>query len=252
MQYAFGAGTLFATQLTDAFGAAIANPTPIQFGTLQEVSIDISGDVKELYGQNQFPVAVGRGKVKVAGKAKVASVNGLQFNSIFFGQTLAAGTYAAVYDTTGALVPTTPFQITPTVPGSGTWAADLGVINASGLVMTRVASGPTTGQYSVAAGVYTFAAADVGIRMFISYQYTATSTTAKKMTVQNIPMGYAPTFRCDLTESYNGKIVTFTLNSCISTKLGIASKLDDFWIPEFDFSAFSDSGNTIMSWGLSE
>lgn len=251
--YMFGSGTLFGTQLTDAFGVAIANPSPIQFGTLQDVSIDISGDVKELYGQLQYPVAVGRGKGKVTCKAKMAGVNGLLFNSIFFGQTLTAGTYAAVYDTVGTIVPSTPFQITPTIPGSGTFAADLGVINGTtGLAMTRVASAPATGQYSVATGVWTFAAADVGIRMFISYQYTAASTVARRLTVQNLPMGYAPTFRCDLTESYAGKILTMTMNSCISTKLTIGSKQDDFWIPEFDFSAFADSGNNVMSWGTSE
>ena len=253
MAYAFGAGTLFATPLTDAFGSTVANPTPVQFGTLQEVSLDIQGDIKELYGQLQFPVAVGRGKVKVSGKAKAAGLNGFMLNSIFFGQTLANGIYAAAYDTVGAAIPATPFQITPTVPSSGTWAADLGVIDGlTGRTMVRVPSAPAAGQYTVAAGLYTFAAADTLKTVFISYQYTATSTIAKKQTVANVPMGYAPTFRCDLYEAYNGKILTVTLNACVSTKLGFASKLDDFWVQEFDFSAFSDSSNNIMTWGLAE
>lgn len=252
MQFAFGAGTLFGIPLTDAAGAAIANPTPIQFGKLQEVSIDISGDVKELWGQNQFPIAIGRGKVKIAGKAKVAQIFGAQFNSLFFGQTMANGILADVYDTTGAAIPGTPYQITPTVPSSGTWTVDLGVVNSNGVPMTRVASAPATGQYSVAAGVYTFAAADTGQTVFISYQYTASSTAAKKSTVVNVAMGYAPTFRCDLQESYNGKLFSLTLFSCTATKLGIASKLDDFWIPELDFSAFADASGNVLSWGLSE
>ena len=35
----------------------------------------------------------------------------------------------------------------------------------------EVASGPTTGQYSVSAGVYTFAAADTLLGVLISYTY---------------------------------------------------------------------------------
>ena len=251
-QYAFGAGALIGTPTQDAFGTAIANPTPIQFGVLQDVSVDMSFDVKELYGQNQFAVAVGRGKGKITGKAKFAQINGLILNSLFFGQTLATGTLTDVIDTTGSVIPGTPFQITPTVPGSGTWAVDLGVKNASGQPMTRVISGPTTGQYSVSAGVYTFATADAGLTVFISFQYTATSTIARKSTVQNVLMGYAPTFRCDLYSPYGGKALTISLPNCIGTKLTFATKQDDFMIPEFDFSAFADGSGNVMTYSTSE
>jgi ribose transport system substrate-binding protein len=57
---------MWATPLIDAFGASIANPTPVQFGELQDSQVDISRDLKELIGQNQFPVAVAVGKGKVA------------------------------------------------------------------------------------------------------------------------------------------------------------------------------------------
>ena len=56
----FGAGVLFGTPLYDATGTAIANPSPIQFGILQDVTVDESWETKELYGDAQFPVAVGR------------------------------------------------------------------------------------------------------------------------------------------------------------------------------------------------
>ena len=250
-QNVFGAGIMWGTPTSDAYGNAIANPTPVQFGIAQEISVDISFDTKMLYGQNQFPVAVGRGKGKVSGKIKFAQLNGLTLNNVVFGQTLASGITSDVYDTTGAAIPTTPFQITPTVPNSGTWSADLGVRNAAGIQFTRVASGPTTGQYSVAAGVYTFATADVGTIVYISYQYTATSTTAKKSTVLNVPMGYAPSFRCDIYMPYSGKSLILTLPNCIASKLSMATKLDDFMVPEIDFEAF-DSGTGIGTYATSE
>jgi hypothetical protein len=252
MQNVFGSGVLIGTPLTDYTGAAIANPTPVQFGVAQEIGLDVSFDTKMLYGQNQFPVAVGRGKGKITGKVKAAQVNGALFNSIMFGQGLTSGIIADVYDVVGAAIPGTPYQITPTVPSSGTWTFDLGVRDSNGVPMTRVASGPTTGQYSVAAGVYTFAAADTTKVVFISFQYTATSTTAKKSTLVNPLMGYAPSFRADLYLPYNGKTLIVTANNCVANKLSLATKLDDFVIPEYNFDAFADASGNVLTYALSE
>ncbi len=251
-QYVFGSGVLWGTPTMDASGVAIVNPSPIQFGTLQDVSLDVSFDTKALYGNLQFPVAQGRGKGKISGKAKVAQMNGTLLNNIFFGQTLSSGIINDVYDTTGVAIPGTPYQITPTVPSSGTWSQDLGVRDANGLPMTRVASAPTTGQYSVAAGVYTFAAADTTLTVFISYQYTATSTSAAKSTILNLAMGYAPTFRLDLSLPYAGKAMIVTLPNVISSKMGMATKQDDFLIPEFDFEAFAGSNGQVMTYAMSD
>jgi hypothetical protein len=250
--YLFGSGTLYGIPTSDANGNAIAVPTPVKFGTLQNVSVDVSFENKTLYGQSQFPVAVGRGKGKISGKASFASLNGATVNSMFFGQTLSSGIIGVVNDVTGTAVPTTPFQITPTVPNAGTWTLDLGVTDANGRDFTRVTSGPTTGQYSVSAGVYTFATADTALVVFISYEYTATSTTAKKSTVSNLLMGYAPTFRCELSAPYAGKQMTLTLFNCISSKMTFATKQDDFMVPEFDFDAFANSAGQVMTYQFSE
>ena len=252
-QFVFGSGILWGTAQTDAAGSLLATPTPIQFGTLQDVSLDVSFENKTLHGQNQFPVAVGRGKGKVTGKAKFAQINGTLLNNLFFGQTLTSGVIADVYDTAGTTVPaSTPYTVTPSAPGSGTWSVDLGVRDANGLPMTRVASAPTSGQYSVSAGVYSFAAADSGKVVFINYQYTASSTTAQKSTVQNVLMGYAPSFRVDLATPFQGKSVIWTLPNAISTKLTFATKLDDFAMPEFDFEGFADSAGNVLTYATSD
>lgn len=250
--YGFGSGALWGTPLTDAAGNAIANPSPILFGTLQDVSVDISADVKELYGQNQFAEAVARGKAKISLKAKFGRINGLLLNSLFFGQTVTSSVVADYYDTIGSLIPSTPFQITPTVPASGTWARDLGVRNASGNPMVCVSGTPATGQYAVAAGVYTFAAADTGLTVFISFAYTATGAAAKTSIVSNVAMGNAPSFRCDLSSGYSGGQTALSLFKCISTKLSLATKQDDFLIPEMDASAFADASGRVLQWGTSE
>lgn len=251
--YLFGSGILWGTPLTDASGAAIAAPTPLIFGTLQDTDLDIKFELKKLHGQNQFAVAVGRGKGSITGKAKLADIRAAFLETIVFGVAGSAGITSMVYDTVGAAIPTTPFQITPTVPSSGTWAADLGVINSStGREMKRVASGPTTGQYSVAAGVYTFATADVGTVVYINYRYTATSTVARKMNISNLPMGYAPSFRADFYGPYQGKNCVLTLNNCISDGFKLGAKNDDFSVPEMGFEAFADSAGILGVLAVSE
>lgn len=253
MQYSFGSGNLWGIPLTDASGTSITNPTPVKFGALQECSVELSFDVKELFGQNQFPLAIGRGKGKVTCKSKFAQIYGAAYNSLFFGQTLASGTLTSDYvDTTGAAIPSTPYTITPTPPNSGTWSMDLGVLDSNGVPMTRVASAPAAGQYSVAAGVYTFAAADTTKTVFINYQYTATVAGAKKIDVMNMPLGYIPTFKAELFAPYSGKTLCLTLMSCVGTKLSFPTKLDDFMIPEFDFSAMADSAGKVMTLNFSE
>ena len=222
-QFAFGSGNLWGTQLTDTYGNAIAVANPVKFGTLQDISIDISKDVKELYGQNAFPVDVSTGKAKIAIKAKSAQIFGALYNNV-----------------------------TPTPPSSGTWSKDLGVINANGDPLTRLASGtPATGQYTVSSGVYIFAAADVGSTVFINYQYTV-SASGKTMNIVNVPMGYSPTFSMDILVTGKGKSLIYTFPQCISSKLSLATKLDDYAIPEFDISAFANAAGQVCTISTAE
>jgi hypothetical protein len=245
--YGFGSGSLWTSQLTDYTGAAIALPTPLLIGTLQDVSVDFAWDAKPLHGQNMAPVAMGRGKLKISGKAKFARLDGALFNSVIVGQPIASGTAGIVYDTTGTLIPTTPFQITPVPPSSGTWSRTLAVRDGLGNPYVQVASAPTTGQFSVTAGVYLFATADTGKTVFIDYVYTATSTSAKKALVVNAPMGAAPTFKVDLLNPRSG--MTLTLFSAMLDKFTFATKQDDWTINEMDFGAFSDGNNQIFQFG---
>ena len=69
----------------------VANATPVNFGLVQEVTIEEQATIKELYGQFQHPIAIARGTVKTTGKAKVARISGLAFASLFYGAQPQAG-----------------------------------------------------------------------------------------------------------------------------------------------------------------
>ena len=253
MQTLFGAGAMWGTPLTDSQGNAISNPTPVRFGIAQEISMDIDFSTKELYGTLQFPVQIGRGTAKISGSIKNAQINGRAWASLFFGQSFSTGVFADYLDTTGELIPASgPYTITVTPPSSGVWSADLGVLDSNANPMQVVASGPTTGQYSVAAGVYTFAAADEGKKVFINYQYTGASTTAPTQTITSQPLGYTPTFALDIYLPYNGSSVTAHLFQVVASKLAIQTKLDDFVIPSMDYSAFADTQNRVLQIGTTQ
>jgi hypothetical protein len=232
----FGVGSLWAAR-TD-----VSNPTPAQFGTLQDISVDFDFTSKPLMGQYQIPVAVARGGMKVNLKAKSATINSGIFNQSFFGQTQTVGGRTTALNETSA-IPGTPYQIT--VVNSATFTTDLGVIfTVTGVRLTRVASGPTTGQYSVSAGVYTFAAADTTLSVGISYAYT-TASGSQLITITNQLMGAAPQFQVNLTNTYQAKLLALQLNACISTKLSLPFKNEDWTISEIDIEAFTDASNTL-------
>ncbi|MBR8248693.1 hypothetical protein [Burkholderia cenocepacia] len=245
-QYAFGAGSFWGVQTGNA------NPTPNRFGALQSADISFDATVKELFGSYQLPLAIGRGTMKVTGKAQAGQFQGRVLSDLFFGISKSVGQTLVADNEAGTVPGTGPYTVT--VANSTGWVTDLGVkYTATGLPLTRVASAPAVGQYAVAAGVYTFAAADTGLAVAISYTYTPTSNTVgETVTMTNQLLGTAPAFKSVVSQVFNSERVTLTLNQCVSTKYTFSTKLEDFNIPEFDFSAFVDSSNTLGTICLAE
>lgn len=238
----FGSGSLFGVN-------SAANSTPVQFGTLQSVSIDFAFSTKELFGQQNFPITVARGTCKITGKASNANFQARAFNDLFFAGTLATGRTVTAIDEAGT-VPTTPFQVT--VTNGATFVGDLGVTEAlTGTLMERVASSPTTGQYSVSGlGVYTFAAADTAKAVRISYQYTVAAAPGKKLLIAQQLIGVAPKFKVVLSTRYDGQQIDLQLNACVASKLSFATKQEDFAMPDFEFAAFADDGGNVGEWSF--
>lgn len=242
-QFVFGSGTVLAIP-------AANNATPQAFGTLQDVTIDFSFSNKELYGQYQFPVAVGRGPAKVTGKAKAASFSANFFNQYFFGLTPSSGgSNVAVAESH-----TVATTVTVSPQGGGTYTDDGGVFySVSGNQFVRVAATPGQGAYSVntTTGAYTFNAADVGTLVNISYTYTSSAGFSSSV-ITNQLMGTAPTFKIVLNNTYLANSITLELYQVISDKLALAFKNTDWSIPEFDFTCFTNQANNLGKLTLSQ
>jgi hypothetical protein len=245
-QQKFGVGILVAVTRTDSLGNALAIPQPYRLGIMQDISTDFSFEAKPLYGANTLPVDQGRGKAKLSFTAKTADIKGAALAALHFGITPTTGYKAAAIDV-AASVPSTPYQVTPTVPGSGTWVADLGVRDASGNDYTRVASAPTTGQYTVSAGVYTFASADTGKAMLFTFEYSV-SSSGQTVSLTNQLMGYSPSFQVMLYNDTKGSKLALKLTNCQSDKLSIPFKNEDFAVADFGFMALDDGTGTAGYW----
>ena len=247
-QFFFGAGALY------GLSNATTTPTPVKFGTLQDVSVEFSADVKELYGANQFPDHIGRGKNKITGKAKLGQIHGAMFNALYFGLSIATGELLSAQKEAATIPASGAYTVL--VANAATFSQDLGVVYAAtGIPLTQVASvtTPTVGQYSVnpATGTYTFAAADEGAAILIDYLYMS-AATGGTIAISNQPMGLAPTFKAVLTGVTDGKTMTLILNQCISSKLTLPTKNEDHLVVEFDFSAMADQNENIGTLTVTE
>ncbi|HFC7349556.1 TPA: hypothetical protein ACXH5U_000594 [Neisseria meningitidis] len=244
MQLTFGAGEVFAQMITDAYGNRVQNATPVRIMGLQEMSVDLSAELKEFYGQNRFALAVAQGKVKVSGKFKGALINGLTLNTLFFGAEYATGTMKALFaDTMGKAIPTSgAYTVQAAAPNGGTFVEDAGVMGSDGTAYIKVAASPAAGQYTVSeTGLYTFNEANKGKTVYPSFTYTQTMPSAKKIDLSNMAMGNTPTFQLKYLTQFKGKKALLELESVTSGKLGLFStKNDDFSVPEIDFTASTD------------
>lgn len=242
----FGSGVLYG--IPNA-GNLATNPTPLQFGILQEVGIEIKGDLKKLYGQLQYPLAKARGKIDISAKGKIASLDPFFYSQLYFGLPTTSGVNRPVFNEAQVIAASV-------APTNTTANKDLGVVNAAtGVELIAIISGtPTAGQYKFTPynsvgpvpAAYVFSAADVTSGFGVLLNYTWPDTNGTTMHVTNQLMGWAPEFQALLYNNFRGKLFGVLLYSCVMGHLSIPSKQEDFWISDFDLDASADVSNNVL------
>lgn len=237
-QYMFGTGQLFASN--------VGGGDPVRIGALQDVSVEFSGEIKQLFGQYQYALAVARGKTKIEGKFGTGNIDVKAYNKLFFNATggVVTGEKKQAINEAGT-IPGTPYKIT--VANGATFYRDLGVtFVATGVPLRYVAAGPATGEYSVntTTGEYTFAAADTTLAVVFNYLYTS-AATGGTVTLTNELMGAAPTLELICSQTFQSKVFTLGLFSITVDKLSLPLKQDDFTISEANFMAQANASNQI-------
>lgn len=244
----FGVGRSIAVPKRLLDGSVIANPKPVVLGTMQDISVDMSVELKKLRAARRYPLAVAQGAGEISIKAKYADFLGAIYGSLFAGKAATNAIKGVDVDKAFTIPATAPYTVTAAPSNSGTFVADMGVISASGDIMTPVASAPAAGQYSVsAAGVYTFAAADAGKSGTYGYEYSATSNTGQVFELTNDVMGPTPSFSLYLQQKFDGQTLVMKLNKCVSGKMNFPFKNDDFALYDFEAEALDD-GTGSLGW----
>ena len=245
--YIFGSGVITATINNAPGGVA----TPLNIGLAQEISFDESYTTKTLYGQFRRPVAIGAGEIKATGKIKAARFSASVMGALLYGKPVTPGQVTTAFAEAASVPASTPFTVT--VANSATWTADQGVLDAvTGFPFTHIGAGtPTTGQYSVAAGAYTFAAADTGKALLISYNYT-TTTSGFSLSIGNPLLGPTQTFGLNVmcTDPVTNLVGTYQIYNAVIAKFAMATKLSDFAMPEYDYEAFANASNQFGQWNF--
>jgi len=234
--FVFGSGVLIGTP---------QGGSPINFGLAQEISLNVSVSTKSLYGQNNFPVAIGMGTRKMTGKAKLARISGQALGNLFFGVSPSVGGTQTQFGEAASVPSSSPYTYTTT--NHSTFVSDQGAIYAStGLPLKQVTSAPSTGQYSVSAGVYTFSSADAGAAVLISYTFSV-SSSGESISIASSLIGPAITFSANLfaTDPTTGKQFSMLLYNCVADKLSMGTKLEDFMVPELDFQCFANAAGQV-------
>lgn len=242
-QYMFGTGQLFAGNV----GGGNTN-NPLRIGALQDVSVEFSGDIKQLFGQYQFPLAVARGKTKIEGKIGSGNIDVAAFNQLFFASSggVTTGQKKQAINEAAAIPGVSTYTIT--AANAATFFRDLGVTDVlTGNPMTQVAAGSeASGKYSVvqSTGVYTFHSSDAGKAVLLNYIY-GDAANGGTLTIDNQLMGVAPTLELIASQTFQGKVMTLCLFSITVEKLSLPLKMDDFTIAEASFQAQANSANQI-------
>jgi hypothetical protein len=247
--FVFGSGVLTGTQLN------VPNPTPINFGLVQKVSVDTSVSVKELYGQFAFPVAVGSGTRKVTCKATLARFSGQAIGRLFYNQAPTPGSTISQFSEMHSVPVASPFTVT--VTNATHFVADQGVIYAgTGLPLLNVSTLTAAGQYTFnpSTGVYTFFTGDQGVNVLISYTYSSTATATQSLAVGNPLIGPTSTFMATLfaTDPTTNAQFSVTLNQCVASKFSFDTNIEDFAKPDFEFQAFANAAGQVMTFNFGD
>ena len=223
MYFQFGSGDLY---LNPNAGNLAANPTPVRPFTIQDVKIESKGKIESLRGSMQYPDDTATGDKDGTFEFSMGRVDYFLMNQIVNADVVAVGGSRWQWIPLRLRLPS-PRHFRQLVRLRKTLALHgLRPGQRSHSRMKLATGTPTTGEYTEALGVYTFAAADVttGGTVSIACAYAQTTIGATYQ-VNNQSQGYGPAFEAFIVDKYQG--VTSTGAQVYSCVRLYAAKISD-------------------------
>jgi hypothetical protein len=236
-------------------GNQVAAPQPVFPLTVQDVAVETKGKLEELRGQYQWPDDTALGDKSGTFKFGIGRKDWYLFNQIYFSDTVISGGVTVVPNQLNSVPATTSYVVTPTLPATGVYVADLGVIYASGAnvgkrLQEQTGSLTQAGQYqvNVSTGVYTFDSADASAQVYISFSCTVTSGSTYE--ANNQIMGYGPQCELFLVDAYQP---TAGVNNClqvfaakVSDVGNVGGKRSGYAMPEISGQFYANSSGQVL------
>jgi hypothetical protein len=248
----FGTGRLF--QIPAGGGARLP------YGDLKEASVDMKVDLKEIYGEGGYPIAVADGHRTIDVTAQHYALR-LDTLANDLGVAAPAANAAAIsWDEAGTVPSATPY--TATLSQGATYAANTLVLKvfvkpagssvATPVIYQIVPAGSEVAGRSAsvsATGVVTFAAGDAGQAFQATYSYG--STNGQSITLTNTfqnsttPMQMVLAKRDkSIIDGSVGQLI-LTLNAVRFGGIKLTYTEGDFTVNDRTFKAFADPSGTV-------
>jgi hypothetical protein len=191
-------------------------------------------------------VATARGKIDCTIKGKLAVFDPALLNQLYFAQASTAG-YSLIVDGEAHTVSNTN---SATVTNAGVitdWGVTDALTGQGFTCMPNAAAVTVAGEYfpNVTSGVYAFSGTDGTAARAVKISYAYTTNVGVTITIDNQLMGYAPELAMLLYNKFRNKYLAIQLNDVTLGSINIPTKLEDFWVSDFDGSANADASNTL-------
>jgi hypothetical protein len=213
--------------------------------SLQNVKLSIKGDITELDGPGRMAEDLAMGKLSIDGSFASGEVRSGLIMAALPGSVLSTGMLRAIsQESTGTIAGATYTVQHPT------GFVDLAIYDETGKIMTRKASAPAAGEYSVTSGgVFTFNAGANGKVYSVDYIY-ADAASGWSLDYTNQPQGPAAAMQLYLLNKSKGKEFGALLYSVLMPEFSLALKLGEFTLPEGSFKCSADASDRVCKfWG---
>lgn len=222
------------------------NASKVSLAVIKNWTFELSQESSDLQGSGLDLLDTLPIKRSLKGKLSLSDFSSSIIAAVTSGTTISAGVkLGTTYQTT---VPSTPFQVTPTPPGSGTFYKDLGVVDLDAKKeMTCAATATGTGVYAVneSTGQYTFNTADATHNVLISYSYSVAGS-GQTLEIASASAGVASsTYALHFYGSAGGKSYGIYIPACRLPNLSLTMAPDAWSDVSVDYTAFLDGSNKL-------
>lgn len=219
-------------------------------GELQDVSLDISSEIKELLGDKKVAILTAETAKKIKLQAKFATLSSALVGAVLGSTRTTGSKFISTVRKTAVASAFTVAAADDGSPAGWAFVADLGVKYASNGQDLRYNAGTlaSTGEYKNTAGAYTTGSGEATVQVDVTY--VASQTAGETHTVNNSLIGLSTYFAMrgyQATTQADGTVrkIAWYFPAVLIPNLKLGFKNTDFATYDLELNAFADSTGLV-------